>query len=234
MTAKKIRFEKLASGVYAYTAEGDPNTGVIVGDDGVMVIDTQATPVMAGDVLRRIRKVTKKPVKYVVLTHYHAVRVLGASAYGADHIIASRPTLDLIAERGAQDFKSEVDRFPRLFRAVDSIPGLTWPNLVIDGVLTLWMGKREVQIFHPGRGHTKGDTVVWLPKEKVLFAGDLVEQGAAPYCGDAYLGEWPRTLAKLKALKPKKLMPGRGPALTTAAKSKASPSSATRWRFPWP
>lgn len=222
MAAKKVRFEKLATGVYAYTAEGDPNTGVIVGDDGVMVIDTQATPVMAGDVLRRVREVTKKPVKYVVLTHYHAVRVLGASAYGAEHIIASRPTLELIEERGAQDFKSEVDRFPRLFRAVESIPGLTWPNLVFDGALTLWLGKREVRIFHPGRGHTKGDTVVWLPQEKVLFAGDLVEQGATPYCGDAYLGEWPRTLAKLKSLRPKKLVPGRGRALRTPTKSAAA------------
>jgi len=222
LAAKTVSFDKLADGVYAYTAEGDPNTGVIVGDDGVMVIDTQATPAMAQDVLKKIRRVTRKPVKYVVLTHYHAVRVLGASAYGAEHVIASRPTLELIKERGKQDFKSEVDRFPRLFQNVESVPGLTWPTLVFDRELTLWLGNREVRISQVGRGHTKGDTIVWLPKEKVLFSGDLVEMGATPYCGDAYLTEWPDTLATLKALKPRRLVPGRGPALMTPAKSLAA------------
>ncbi|MFQ5971238.1 MAG: MBL fold metallo-hydrolase [Alphaproteobacteria bacterium] len=217
---KRVSFDELAPGVYAYTAEGDPNTGVIVGDDGVMVIDTQATPVMARDVLRRIRKVTAKRVKYVVLSHYHAVRVLGASAYRAEHVIASRGTYELIGERGAQDYRSEVERFPRLFRAVESIPGLTWPSIVFDREMTIWMGKREVRIMHLGRGHTKGDTVVWLPRERVLFSGDLVEMGATPYCGDAYLGDWPRTLARLKALEPRKLVPGRGAALKTPARSR--------------
>ena len=217
LTAKNITFDRLGEGLYAFTAEGDPNTGVIVGDDGVMVIDTQATPVMARQVLKRIRQVTRKPIKYVVLSHYHAVRVLGAAAYKAEHIIASQPTLELIRERGAQDFKSEAERFPRLFQSIESIPGLTWPTLVFDRALTIWMGKREVRILHLGRGHTKGDTVVWLPKEKVLFSGDLVEMGATPYCGDAYLTEWPQTLAKLRALKPTKLVPGRGAALRSRA-----------------
>ncbi|MCX7902192.1 MAG: MBL fold metallo-hydrolase, partial [Burkholderiaceae bacterium] len=93
---KKITFQELSPRAYAYTAEGDPNTGVVIGDDAVLVADTQATPVMAQDVIRRIRTVTDKPIKYVVLTHYHAVRVLGASAYGAQQIIASHDTYDLI------------------------------------------------------------------------------------------------------------------------------------------
>jgi glyoxylase-like metal-dependent hydrolase (beta-lactamase superfamily II) len=213
---KQITFEELADGLYAYTAEGDPNTGVVIGDESVMVIDTQATPAMAEDVVAKIRGVTDKPIDYVCLTHYHAVRVLGASAYGAKHTIASQNTYDLIVERGQQDYESEVGRFPRLFRDVTSIPGLTWPTLVFDRKLTLFMGEREVQIMHLGRGHTKGDTVVWLPKEKVLFSGDLVEFGATPYTGDAYLREWPETLAALRALGPEKLVPGRGAALKTA------------------
>ncbi|WP_193369270.1 MBL fold metallo-hydrolase [Pelagibius marinus] len=213
---KQVTFDELGEGLYAYTAEGDPNTGIIVGDDGVMVIDTQATPVMAQGVIDRIREVTDKPIKYVVLSHYHAVRVLGASAYGAEHIIASRDTYDLIVERGQQDYDSEVGRFPRLFQSVETVPGLTWPTLVFEKSLTLFMGKREVQILQLGRGHTKGDTVVWLPKEKVMFAGDLVEYGATPYTGDAYLQDWPQTLANLRALGPEKLVPGRGAALKTA------------------
>jgi glyoxylase-like metal-dependent hydrolase (beta-lactamase superfamily II) len=218
---KQVSFDKLSEHAYAYTAEGDPNTGVIVGDNAVMVIDTQATPVMAQDVIRRIREVTDKPVKYVVLSHYHAVRVLGASAYQAEQIIASRDTYDLITERGAADMKSEIERFPRLFRAVESVPGLTWPTLVFEKRLTLWLGKLEVDILQLGRGHTKGDTVIWLPQERILFSGDLVEYGATPYTGDAYLSEWPATLDALAALRPVKLVPGRGASLQTETAVKA-------------
>jgi glyoxylase-like metal-dependent hydrolase (beta-lactamase superfamily II) len=213
---KKISFEKLSDNAYAYTAEGDPNTGVIIGDDSVMIIDATATPVMAQDVVRHVREITDKPIKYVTLTHYHAVRVLGASGYkqhGLQEVIASKPTYELIVERGQQDMDSEIGRFPRLFNAVESVPGLTWPTVVVDGELTLWMGDLEVKIWHPGRGHTKGDTVVWLPQQKILFSGDLVEADAACYTGDAYLADWPATLDKLAALKPEKLIPGRGPAL---------------------
>ena len=212
---KQVTFSRLAENAYAYTAEGDPNTGVIIGDDGVMVVDTQATPLMAGRVLEKIRSVTDKPVKYVLMTHYHAVRVLGASAYEPDHVIASQDTYDLIVERGQQDWQSEFERFPRLFNGHETIPGLTWPNIVFKGEMTLWMGKTEVKIMQLGRGHTKGDTVVWLPKERVLFSGDLVEYGATPYTGDAYLLDWPATLDNVAALDPVALVPGRGDALTT-------------------
>jgi glyoxylase-like metal-dependent hydrolase (beta-lactamase superfamily II) len=218
---KKISFDRLSPHAYAYTAEGDPNTGIVVGDDAVMVIDTQATPVMAQDVIRRIREVTDKPIRYVMLSHYHAVRVLGASGYGAEHVIASRDTFDLIVERGEQDMKSEIERFPRLFQAVESVPGLTWPTIVFEKRLTLMLGKLRVEIMQLGRGHTKGDTVVWLPDERILFSGDLVEFDATPYTGDAYLEDWPATLDAIAALKPDKLVPGRGAALKDPAQVKA-------------
>jgi glyoxylase-like metal-dependent hydrolase (beta-lactamase superfamily II) len=217
---KNISFDKLSDNAYAYTAEGDPNTGIVVGDNAVLVADTQATPVMAQDVIRRIREVTDKPIKYVVLTHYHAVRVLGAAGYKPSEIIASQDTYDLIVERGEADMKSEIERFPRLFQAVESVPGLTWPTLTFKGEMTLWLGKLEVQLLQLGRGHTKGDTVVWLPQQKILFSGDLVEYDATPYAGDAYYEDWPRTLDAIAALKPQKLVPGRGAALTMPAQVK--------------
>lgn len=216
LEVKKTTFTKLSDNAYAFTAEGDPNSGVVIGDDGVMVIDTTATPVMAKVLIQEIRKVTDLPIKYVVLTHYHAVRVLGASAYlaeGCEQIIASRGTYELIQERGDADMKSEIERFPRLFNAVESIPGLTWPTMVFDDELTVFMGKLEVQIKHVGMGHTKGDTIAWLPKDKILFSGDLVEFEAAAYTGDAQLEEWPTTLEALRAMHAEALVPGRGPAL---------------------
>ncbi len=221
LVEKKVSFDKLSDHAYAYTAEGDPNTGIVVGDDAVMVIDTQATPVMAQDVIRRIREVTDKPIRYVVLSHYHAVRVLGATGYQPEHIIASRDTYDLIVERGEQDMKSEIERFPRLFQAVESVPGLTWPTIVFEQRMTLWLGKLQVEIMQLGRGHTKGDTVVWLPQERILFSGDLVEYDATPYTGDAYLTHWPATLDAIAALGAEKLVPGRGASLQTPGQVKA-------------
>src|SRR6218665_394336 len=201
LQVKQVRFDKLSEHAYAYTAEGDPNTGVIIGDDAVMVIDTQATPVMAQDVIRRIREVTDKPIRYLLLSHYHAVRVLGASAYraeGAEHIIASEDKRALIVERGQFDKDSEIGRFPRLFQDLQSVPeGLTWPTLTFQQKMTLWLGQLEVQILQPGRGHTKGDTVAWLPEEKILFSGDLVEFDATPYAGGAYFKDWAQTLGRI-------------------------------------
>ena len=222
LEVKKVSFTKLSDNAYAYTAEGDPNTGIIIGDDAVMVIDTQATPVMAQDVIRHIRTVTDKPIKYVVLSHYHAVRVLGASGYQPQHIIASRDTYDLIVERGEQDKASEIGRFPRLFQAVESVPpGMTWPTITFEKKMSIWLGKLEVQLIQLGRGHTKGDTVAWIPSQKILFSGDLVEYDATPYAGDAYFQDWPQTLDNIAALQPLALVPGRGAALTTPEQVKA-------------
>ena len=92
---------------------------------------------------------------------------------------------------------------------------MTWPTMTFTGKMTLWLGKLEVQLLQLGRGHTKGDTVAWLPQQKILFSGDLVEFDATPYAGDAYFQDWPQTLDNIAALQPAALVPGRGAALTT-------------------
>ena len=232
LTEKEISFIKLSDNAYAYTAEGDPNSGVIIGDDACMVIDTTATPVMAQDLIKRIREVTDKPIKYVVLSHYHAVRVLGASAYfkeGATEIIASRGTYEMIVERGEADMKSEIERFPRLFNAVESVPGLTWPTMVFEKELTLHLGKLEVKLMHIGAGHTRGDTIAWIPSQKICFSGDLVEYNAGVYTGDAQLEEWPTTLEALRAMKSEKLVPGRGAAMLNAADCNKAIDYTLKW-----
>ena len=239
---KKISFERLSEHCWAYTAEGDPNSGVIIGDQFILVSDATATPAMAKDLIRKIRTVSDKPIKYVLLTHYHAVRVLGAYAYaeeGATEIIASQGTLDLIRERGAQDMKSEMERFPRLFRGADSIPGLTWPTMVVGGgdptrgevpgKLSINLGGVVVQIWHPGPGHTRGDTIAWVEEEKVLFSGDLVEYEAGVYTGDAQLEEWPATLEALRALNAEYIVPGRGEAMKGNADVNKALDYTKRW-----
>ena len=216
LAEKKITFAEIGPGLYAFTAEGDPNSGVIVGDDGVIVIDAQATPVMAQLVIDRVRQVTDKPIKYVVLSHYHAVRVLGASAYKAQEVIGSEKCRAMIAERGQEDWDSEYGRFPRLFRAAESIPGLTWPTVTFQRRMTLYLGKRRVELRHIGRAHTAGDIVAYVPDANVVFSGDIVEYKSACYCGDAHFTDWPETLDRLADLRPSALVPGRGGALTSA------------------
>jgi glyoxylase-like metal-dependent hydrolase (beta-lactamase superfamily II) len=216
MAAKKISFTEVGRGLYAFTAEGDPNTGVIIGDDGVMVVDAQATPVMAKQVVEKIRTVTDKPIKYVVLSHYHAVRVLGASGYNAEQIISSEKCRAMIHERGQEDWDSEYGRFPRLFQAADSIPGLTWPTMTFEKKMTIHMGKRRVDLMHLGRAHTAGDIVAWVPDEGVMFTGDIVEYHSACYCGDAHYNDWPGTLSTIASFNPVAIAPGRGDALVGA------------------
>ena len=201
LAEKKVTFSEIGPDLYAFTAEGDPNSAVIVGDDGCIVFDAQATPAMAGKVIERVQTVTDKPIKYVVLSHYHAVRVLGASAYKAQAVIASQETRRLVEERGQQDWDSEYGRFPRLFGDAESIPGLTWPTLTFEGAMSIYLGKREVRLMQLGAGHTSGDIVAWVPDH------------SACYCGDALLREWPATLNEIRAFNPRAIAPGRGDAL---------------------
>ena len=204
-----------------------------------MVSDATATPSMAQDLIKKIRTVSSLPIKYVLLTHYHAVRVLGAYAYaaeGATEIIASQGTLELIQERGAEDMQSEMERFPRLFRNAEGVPGLTWPTLVVgngqpgrQGSLKVNLGGVVVEIWHPGPGHTRGDTIAWVEAEKVLFSGDLVEYEAGVYTGDAQLQEWPATLQALRTLGATALVPGRGEAMQGAANVNKALDYTQRW-----
>jgi glyoxylase-like metal-dependent hydrolase (beta-lactamase superfamily II) len=210
---KEETFELLADGVYALTAEGDPNVGAIEGEDFVVAFEARATPVMAGAWLKRLREYTDKPVKYLVLSHYHAVRTLGAAAFDAAVIITHANTRDLIAERGKEDWESEAGRMPRLFKGAETIPGLTWPDVVFTDSLSIDLGSDRglLELKYLGRGHTKGDIVAWLPGQRILFAGDLAEAQAALYTGDAYHFDWmSTTLDNLGNLGAHVLVGGRG------------------------
>ncbi len=216
MAEKKISFTEIGKDLWAFTAEGDPNTGVIIGEDSVMIVDAQATPRLANKVIENIRTVTDKPIKYVVLTHYHAVRVLGASAYDADHVIMSDVSRAQVVERGQEDWDSEFGRFPRLFQGHESIPGLTWPTITFSERMTLYLGKRRVDLQHLGRAHTAGDIVAFVPDANVMFTGDIVEYHSACYCGDGHFADWPETLANIGSFELDAIAPGRGDALIGA------------------
>jgi len=213
MTEKQISFTEVGRDLYAFTAEGDPNSGVIIGDDSVMVVEAQATPRLAQKVIDCIRQVTDKPITHLALTHYHAVRVLGASAYGAGQILMSDAARGMVAERGQEDWNSEFQRFPRLFQGHDSIPGLTWPTTSFTGRMSVFLGNRRVDLMQLGRAHTAGDIVIHVPDENVMFTGDIVEYHSACYCGDGHFADWGNTLDAIKSYQVDAIAPGRGDAL---------------------
>src|SRR5689334_20142817 len=192
LAAKRQTLEVLADGVYALTAEGDPNVGAIEGEDFLVCFEALATPTAAREWLGRLRELTDKPVRYLVLSHYHAVRVLGASAFDADVVVTHETTRRLVEERGIQDWESEFARMPRLFKDPESIPGLTRPTVTFSERFTIDLGggRGDLVLQYCGRGHTAGDIVAWLPQRRVLFAGDLVEAQAALYTGDAFHADW--------------------------------------------
>lgn len=213
LSEKRQTLDVLADGVYALTAEGDPNVGAIEGEDFLVCFEALATPAAAREWLARLREHTDKPVRYLVLSHYHAVRVLGASAFGALAVVAHENTRSLVAERGRQDWESEFARMPRLFKDPDSIPGLTWPTVTFADEMRIDLGgeRGDLVLRHCGRGHTAGDIVAWLPRQRVLFAGDLVETQAALYTGDAFHRDWMSgTLDEVAAFGARTLVGGRG------------------------
>jgi glyoxylase-like metal-dependent hydrolase (beta-lactamase superfamily II) len=210
---KEQKLEILADGVYVLTADGDPNIGAIEGEDFLVCFEALATPVVAAEWLAKLREHTDKPVRYLVLSHYHAVRVLGASAFDAEVIVTHEKTKALIEERGKEDWASEFARMPRLAKAAESVPGLTWPTLTFSDRLTIDLGgdRGDLMLQYCGRGHTEGDSVAWLPRQRILFAGDLVEAEAALYTGDAFHREWASTtLDRVRAFGAEQLIGGRG------------------------
>ena len=213
LTEKTISFTEVGDGLWAFTAEGDPNSGVIIGDDSVMIIEAQATPRLANKVIEKVREVTDKPISHLVLTHYHAVRVLGASAFNAPQVIMSDTARAMVVERGQEDWDSEFQRFPRLFEGHESIPGLTWPTTTFSDAMSVYLGNRRVDIMHLGRAHTAGDAVVYVPDQNVMFTGDIVEYHSACYCGDGHFADWGDTLDNIKWFDVDAIAPGRGDAL---------------------
>jgi glyoxylase-like metal-dependent hydrolase (beta-lactamase superfamily II) len=144
------------------------------------------------------------------------VRVLGAAAYQAPTIIMSDKARSMVAERGAEDRESEFMRFPRLFQGYENvadIPPLTWPTTTFTDKMSVFLGKRRIDLSFLGRAHTAGDIVIHVPDQNVMFTGDIVEYHSACYCGDGHFRDWPGTLERIRAFDVDAIAPGRGDAL---------------------
>lgn len=205
---KKTSFVEIGEGIYAFTAKRYPNSDVIIGDESVMVIEAQATPRLARIVVECIRAVTDKPISYMVLTHYHAVRVLGAR-----EIIMFDAARGMLMNRGQEDWDSEFGRFPRLFQGHEEIPSLTLPTTTFSNQMTVYLGKgASVSCIWAARIR-QGMRSFWAPDSEVMFTDDILEYHSACYCGDGHFADWAETLANIAGFDPVAIAPGRGDAL---------------------
>jgi cyclase len=248
----RFRIEKIADGVYVALQPAalrfeDSNSTIILLDDGALVVDTQTSPVTAAAIISEIHKLTDKPVRYVVNTHWHGDHVQGNSAYRDAFpdvlFIAHRNTREDMP-RAQADLKEELENLPKQIDAVEKqlasglarsgqpltdaqkaqlsaaidrykgylkerreVKDLVLPTLTFEDTLTLHRGDREIRLL-PFPGHTRGDVVVYLPKEKVLVTGDLLDD--LPYTGHGSPASLVKTLHALDQLEWDTLIPGHG------------------------
>ena len=217
---------RLAPGVYAAVGdtgrgvEGRPNAGFVVTTAGVVVIDALASPRAAEELVHAIRRVTTQPIKWLILTHHHPDHHFGAIVFrrlGAK--VIAHPDRRVLASEGGED--ALMADWVRVV-GLDAMRGFEFadtPDLPVTGTDTLRLGGRTLIIRHPGAGHTAGDLIVWLPRERVLFAGDLLVEDGVTMVVDGSSGELLKALSVIDQPAPSAAVPGHG----------AIPLSRRRW-----
>ena len=218
--------EKISSRVWyvqGLSALGSPanqnfisNAAFVVTPAGVVVIDALGSPVLAERLLAEIGKVTKQPVTHVIVTHYHADHVYGLQTFKA---AGAR----ILAQRAAEEYMTSETAVKRLHDSrqtlapwVDDKTVLVPADQWIDGPITLTVGGVKIEVHPVGPAHTAEDLVVYLPQEKVLFAGDLVFRRRIPFVGQADSGHWIAALDALLGFGAAVVVPGHGPISTDA------------------
>ena len=203
---------ELADGVFARLHEGLTNAGIIVGDDGVLVIDSLRVPSFARDLIADVKRLTPKPIRWVVDTHSHWDHAWGneefpdATIIGHDNARAEMLDVDLVEwwrERAATSGMPWSDEA----KTVQVTP----PSLTFDESMRLFLGNRELHLRWFGRAHTSGDIFIHLPEENLLFTGDVAQDGGVPFIQDGYVRDWVGTDGRLLELEPERFVSGHGP-----------------------
>jgi glyoxylase-like metal-dependent hydrolase (beta-lactamase superfamily II) len=208
---------RLAPGVYAALGdtgkgvEGRPNAGFVVTSDGVVVIDALASPRAAEELVGAIRRVTSRPIKWLILTHHHPDHHFGAIVFrrlGAK--VIAHPDRRVLASEGGEDaLMADWVRVVGL-EAMRGFEFADTPDHPVTGVDTLRLGGRTLVVSHPGAAHSPGDLIIWLPRERVLFAGDLLVEDGVTMVVDGNSGELLKALSVIDRLHPRAAVPGHG------------------------
>ena len=210
----KSGLQEVVPNVFAYIHSGVGwdicNSGFIVGDDGVLVIDSMMVASMVRPYLEEIRKVTDKPIRYVVNTHHHVDHSFGNQFYLPAEVVSHRGCREALITSGA-DVDMLSQRYPQ-YSEDWKVARLTPASVTYEDKMVVHLGDRVVELLHPGPAHTYGDTLVYLPQEKVLFTGDVAFHYLTPLARDGHVSNWIRIAnGILKDLDATTLIPGHGP-----------------------
>ena len=217
VSSAPLPVRRLAEGVYAALgdtgrgSEGRPNAGFVVTDSGVVVIDALASPAQAEQLLDAIRLVTAQPIRWVVLTHHHPDHHFGAVVFrrlGAK--IIAHPDRRALASEGGED--ALVADWVRVV-GLDAMRGFEFadtPDQPVTDSDTLRPAGRELVVAHPGAAHSPGDLIVWLPHERILFAGDLLVEDGVTMVVDGSSSKLLQALSLIDSLRPRIAVPGHG------------------------
>lgn len=214
MTAQQRSGDRLievGNGIFVWRGEGlGPNSGFIISDDAVMVIDSLVGPGLAREVLAQVQRVTTKEVRYLVNTHHHGDHVLGNIVFASAHIIAHYKCRQIMAESWPHMVRSWSQLRPDL---AEDLAGaqITLPDITFSDRFTLYMDGRQLEFMYTGHGHTPDDIVLYLPQDRVLFAADLLFAGMFPFMRDSNSQGWIDALDKILPLEATTVVPGHGP-----------------------
>ena len=212
MTTPGTELIELETGIFARLHEGLTNAGIIVGDDGVLVIDSLRVPSFARDLISDVRHITDKPIKYLVDTHSHWDHSWGNEEFPDATIIGHENCYaEMVDDEMNRSWRERVVNSGDPWAEEAGLVNITPPNLTFQTSMRLYFGGRELHLLFLGRAHTGGDTHIYLPNDGILFCGDVAQDRGMPYFGDSYPDEWPATDDRLVDLQAPRFVSGHGP-----------------------
>ncbi len=202
---------ELETGVFARLHEGLTNAGIIVGDDGVLVIDSLRVPSFGRDLIHDVRHITDKPIRYLVDTHSHWDHAWGNEEFPDATIIGHENCYEeMVDVEWNRQWREKVVSSGDPWSEEAKLVNITPPNLTFETSMRLYIG-REVRLLFLGRAHTGGDTHIYLPDDGIVFCGDVAQDGGMPFLADSYPSEWPATDDRLVELNAPRFVSGHGP-----------------------
>jgi len=201
---------ELATGVFAKIyPEGRTNAGFVVGDEAVLVVDALMTPGLARELQEDVRRVCDRPIRYLVNTHYHGDHTFGNEVFAPTPIISHQRCREEMAERGEASLRRFATMRPELASELEGVR-IRLPDVTFSESLTVDLGGITAQLTHPGPAHTGGDTFVYVPERRALFAGDLLFARMVPFMADGHPQGWVQALERLEPLDADAVVPGHG------------------------
>lgn len=201
---------ELAEGVYALIQEaGATNGGFLVGDNGVLVVEGLMTTALAKKTISEVKRVTNKPIRWLVLTHFHGDHTFGTEHFLPAAIVGHTECREELIEKWEYSVKRFSTNRPELAAEFSKVR-MTPPDCVFADRLTMHLGNRRVELLYFGKAHTRGDIFIHLPQDRVMFSGDVAVNGRVPAAMNGYVSSWITVLEKAHSLDVATVVPGHG------------------------